>query len=253
MGFVQSPLCPIKRLLDLVIGASAHHIRPMQDDTPYSETIAAVLAQALPNVAFDGWSQKLLDNAIEAAGVNADMAILAFDKGVGTLIKAFSRQGDAAMMDLLPDADGLKIRERITEAVWARLRADADHKEAARRAAGWLAVPGHAKLGGKLVFETANQMWRWAGDTATDYNYYSKRLILSGVIASTRLVWFDDESEGQVDTRAFLERRIENVMQFEKVKAKARNWSADMHGDKAPFEGLMAGLAKMRYRTRAGN
>ena len=238
--------------MGLASGRARHHIQAMSDDNPYAETIDAVLTAALPNVAFDGWSQKLLDDAIAAANIDEDLAVLAFADGVGTLINAFSAKGDAAMMDLLPDAEGLKIRERITEAVWARLQADEAQKEAARRAAGWLAVPYRQKRAGELLFATANHMWRWAGDTATDYNYYSKRLILSGVIAATRLVWFDDDSDGHAKTRVFLERRIENVMQFEKVKAKARGWSDKIHGDKAPFEGLIGGLAKMRYRTRGG-
>ena len=119
----------------------------------------------------------------------------------------------------------MKIRARITEAVWQRVLVDSAHIEAARRAAGYLSVPGRQKLAADLLFQTAHHMWRWAGDTATDYNYYSKRLILSGVIASTRLYWFDDDSEDFGKTRAFLERRIENVMQFEKVKAQARGWS----------------------------
>ena len=91
-------------------------------------------------------------------------------------------------------------------------------------------------------------MWRWAGDTATDYNYYSKRLILSGVIASTRLYWFDDDSEDFAKTRTFLERRIENVMQFEKVKAQARGWSEKIHDGEVLFDRLIGALAKMRYR-----
>ena len=222
----------------------------MRDENPYAEAIAATLAAALPNVAFEGWSPKLLDEAIKAAAIDENVAVLAFSEGVGTLIAAFSVAGDSRMLENLPDGAGLKIRERITEAVWTRLSVDEPHKEAARRAAGWLAVPGHQRQGGKLLFETANQMWRWAGDTATDYNYYSKRLILSGVIASTRLVWFDDNSDNHAETRAFLERRIDNVMQFEKVKAKARGWSEKLHGDKAPFEGLVSGLARMRYPSR---
>lgn len=222
----------------------------MNEENPYAETITAVLAAALPNVAFDGWSQKVLDEAIAAANIDENIAVLAFPDGVGTLIGAFSAHGDSVMLENLPEAEGLKIRERITEAVWTRLNVDEPYKEAARRAAGWLAVPGHQAQGGKLLFASANHMWRWAGDTATDYNYYSKRLILSGVIASTRLAWFDDKSDDHADTRAFLERRIDNVMQFEKVKAKARGWSEKLHGDKAPFEGLISGLAKMRYPTR---
>ena len=222
----------------------------MNDENPYAEAIAAALTAALPNVAFDGWSPKLLGEAIRAAGIDENIAVLAFPDGVGTLIAAFSADGDSRMLENLPNGADLKIRERITEAVWTRLSVDEPYKEAARRAAGYLAVPRHQKHGGKLLFETANQMWRWAGDTATDYNYYSKRLILSGVIASTRLVWFDDTSDNHADTRAFLERRIDNVMQFEKVKAKARGWSEKIHGDKAPFEGLISGLAKMRYPGR---
>ena len=219
----------------------------MEKTDPYAETRAAVLAAALPNVAFDGWTDKLLADAITAADVDADMAHLAFKNGVADLIAAFSTAGDSLMQDNLPEAEDLKIRERITEAVWQRILADAPHKEAARRAAGWLSVPGRQKQAACLLFDTANMMWRWAGDTATDYNYYSKRLILSGVIATTRLAWFDDESDDHAETRAFLERRIDNVMQFEKVKAKARGWSEKLHGDKAPFEGVISSLTKMRY------
>ena len=222
----------------------------MSKENPYLETQSAVLAAALPHVAFDGWSRKTLEAAITDSKTDAAMAELAFKNGVADLVAAFSANGDALMMENLPEADGLKVRERITEAVWQRILADAPHKEAARRAAGFLALPGRQKLGTGLLFETANLMWRWAGDTATDYNYYSKRVILSGVIATTRLAWFDDDSEDHAATRAFLERRIENVMQFEKVKAKAKNWSEKMHGDKKPFEGLISSLAKMRYPTR---
>lgn len=222
----------------------------MNETDPYLETRQAVLTAALAHVAFDGWSDKTLAAAIADSGVDAHMAELAFKNGMRDLIGAFSAQGDAAMLAALPDVDGLKIRERIMQAVWQRILADAPHKEAARRAAGWLALPNRQKHGAALTFETANLIWRWAGDTTTDYNYYSKRVILSGVITTTRLAWFDDDSADFANTQAFLQRRIDNVMQFEKVKAKARVWSEKVHGDKAPFEGLMSGLAKIRYPNR---
>lgn len=220
------------------------------ENDPYRETRQAVLAAALPNVAFDGWSQKLLDDAIAAAAVDSSMAVLAFPQGVDNLIAAYSAAGDAAMLAALPKPDDLKVRERITEAVWQRLLVDTETIEAARRAAAYLSVPGRQKLAADLLFATAHHMWRWAGDEATDYNYYSKRIILSGVIASTRLYWFDDDSEDFTKTRGFLARRIDNVMQFEKVKAKARGWSEKLHGDKAPLDGLIGALAKMRYRQK---
>ena len=220
----------------------------MSEKSPYAEVRQLVLEKALPEVAFDGWSKALLQQAIDAAEIDAAMAELAFARGVDTLIKAFSAKGDADMLAALPAPNEMKIRERITEAVWQRLLVDAENIEAARRAAGYLSVPGRQKLAADLLFKTAHHMWRWAGDTATDYNYYSKRLILSGVIASTRLYWFDDDSADFTKTRAFLERRIENVMQFEKVKAKARGWSEKIYGDKPPFDGFIGALAKMRYR-----
>ena len=222
----------------------------MSEQDPYLETRQAVLEKALPHVAFDGWSQKLLDAAIEEAEIAPSLAVLAFPKGLDNLIETYSSAGDAAMLAALPKPDEMKIRERISEAVWQRLMADAENIEAARRAAGYLSVPGRQKLAADLSFKTAHLMWRWAGDTATDYNYYSKRLILSGVITATRLYWFDDKSDGFADTKAFLARRIENVMQFEKIKAKAKNWSEKIHGDKAPFDGLIGALAKMRYSTK---
>lgn len=195
----------------------------MDSENPYSETRAAVLAVALPHVPFDGWSQNLLSRAIDEAGVDSNMAALAFPKGASDLVAEFSAQGDALMLESLAAPDELKIRDRIRNAVVARIEADLPHKEAARRAAGFLSVPGRAVTGSKLVFHTAHRIWRWAGDTSTDYNYYTKRLILGGVLTTTRLAWFADDSDDMAATRAFLDRRIDNVMQFEKAKAKIRD------------------------------
>jgi ubiquinone biosynthesis protein COQ9 len=114
----------------------------------------------------------------------------------------------------------MKIRARITALVEARLDVAAPHREALRRALAILAMPQNAARGARLGWRAADAMWRAAGDTATDYNHYSKRMTLGAVYASTIAVFLDDESEGQADTRAFLARRIENIMQFEKAKAK---------------------------------
>ena len=114
----------------------------------------------------------------------------------------------------------MKIRERIAAAVKARLAALAPHKEAARRAAALLSLPMNASLGAKLMYRTVDAMWRAAGDTSTDFNFYTKRGILAGVYGATAVRWFTTEDEAAVD--AFLAARIENVMQIEKFKAKAR-------------------------------
>ncbi len=223
----------------------------MENANPYTEIRAQILAAALDEVSFTGWTPKTLEEAVQNAKVDADMAQLAFPDGVAGLIKCFSEAGDQAMQDNLPAVEGLKIRERISHAVMARLQADQPHRDAARRAAAWLSVPGRQALAARLLFTSAHHMWHWAGDTATDYNYYSKRTILSGVIATTRLVWFDDDSEDLAATRAFLDRRIDNVMQFEKAKAKVTKMTAQMQADGSGFAGALAKLAQWRFGSKA--
>jgi ubiquinone biosynthesis protein COQ9 len=121
------------------------------------------------------------------------------------------------------DLKAMKIRERIACAVKTRLAILKPQKEAARRAAALLSLPVHAALGAKLLYRTVDAMWRAAGDTSTDFNFYTKRGILAGVYGSTAMRWFNDTSPDEKPTEEFLAARIENVMQFEKFKAKAKD------------------------------
>jgi ubiquinone biosynthesis protein COQ9 len=120
------------------------------------------------------------------------------------------------------DLKKLKVRERITAAVKARIDALRPHKEAARRAAAFLTLPPHAALGVKLLYRTVDAMWRAVGDQSTDFNFYTKRGILAGVYSSTLMRWFTDQSTDENATDTFLRDRIENVMQFEKFKAQLK-------------------------------
>jgi ubiquinone biosynthesis protein COQ9 len=184
----------------------------------------AVLARALPHAAFDGFTDAVLAKAGAEAGVNkADLARL-FENGSIDLVAFYSEHTDMEMEKQLSamDLKGMKIRERIATAVKTRLVILKPHKEAARRAAALLSLPMHAVLGSKLVYRTVDVMWRAAGDTSTDFNFYTKRGILAGVYGSTAMRWFNDTSEDEKPTEAFLAARIENVMQFEKFKSKAK-------------------------------
>jgi len=185
----------------------------------------AVLAAALPHAAFDGFTDGLLQKAgVEAGVTKAELARL-FENGAIGLIEFYSVHTDAEMEKNLAamDLKAMKIRERIAAAVKARLAILKPHKEAARRAAAMLSLPMHAALGAKLMYRTVDAMWRAAGDTSTDFNFYTKRGILAGVYGSTAMRWFNDTSEGEKTTDEFLAARIENVMQFEKFKAKAKD------------------------------
>jgi len=182
----------------------------------------AVLAAALPHAAFDGFTDAVLQKAGIEAGVS-DVARL-FENGPISLIEFYSSWADERMEARLAATDlkAMKIRERIATAVKTRLAVLKPQKEAARRAGASLSLPMHAALGAKLLYRTVDAMWRAAGDTSTDFNFYTKRGILAGVYASTAMRWFNDTSDDEKPTDEFLAARIENVMQFEKFKAKAK-------------------------------
>ena len=191
-------------------------------DDPTLDEIRAALAPAIAgNAAFDGWGDAARDMAADALGVDRGIAALAYPGGAPAMIDAWFGRIDAAMVAAVPD-DALatmKVRERIAVQVEARLDAVAADREALRRALAVLAMPQHLALAARLGWRTADLIWRRAGDTATDYNHYTKRTILLGVYGATVTVFLDDDSEGFTDTRAFLQRRIDGILRFERVKA----------------------------------
>ena len=147
----------------------------------------------------------------------------------GHVIEAFSGFVDAEMEKRIAQKNisSMKIRERISQAVLTRLEILKPNKEAARRAAALLSLPPHLPLASRLMYRSVDGMWRAAGDTSTDFNFYTKRGILAGVYSSTLLRWFTDQSDNEQQTREFLAARIDNVMQFEKFKAKVKEQTKD--------------------------
>ncbi|MCP1469969.1 ubiquinone biosynthesis protein COQ9 [Sphingobium sp. OAS761] len=197
----------------------------MTEDLTLDE-LRATLAPLLPrHAAFDGWRPQAVDMAARERGIDPDIARLAFADGAMGMIDAWFAAIDTAMLNAVPAAmlDGLSVRRRILALVEARLDLLAPEREALRRALAVLAMPVNARRAAALGWRAADTMWRAAGDSATSFAHYSKRATLSAVYAATLLVFLDDESAGQADSRAFLARRIEGVMRFEKFKAGVRN------------------------------
>ena len=189
------------------------------------DELRMALAPLLPgHAAFDGWSDEALAMAAETLGVPPARARLAFPGGQAEMIDAWFDSVDRAMVVAFPPdrIAAMKVRARIRELVLFRLEAIRPHREALRRALAILALPGNVAAAARLAWRAADRIWRLAGDTATDFNHYSKRAILVGVYGSTSLVFLDDSSEDLVATRAFLDRRIDDVMRFEKFKASWR-------------------------------
>ncbi|UZK65286.1 COQ9 family protein [Sphingomonas sp. M1-B02] len=190
-------------------------------DATLDELRAALAPIVAANAAFDGWNVRALDAAADSLGVDRDVAHVTFPGGAVEMIDAWFASVDAEMATRLPPEmlAAMKIRARITALVEARLDILAPHRDALRRAVSILAMPQNALRAARLGWRSADAMWRLAGDTATDYNHYTKRGLLGTVYAATIAVFLQDESDAHADTRAFLARRIENIMQFEKAKA----------------------------------
>lgn len=191
-------------------------------DATLDELRVALAPLVAANAAFDGWNVRALDAAADSAGIDRDVAHLAFTDGPMAMIDAWFASIDVAMAARFAPEQlaAMKIRQRITALIEARLDIAAPHRDALRRAVAILAMPQNAARAARLGWRSADTMWRLAGDTATDYNHYTKRAMLGGVYAATIAVFLQDDSDGHADTRAFLARRIENIMQFEKAKAQ---------------------------------
>ena len=192
--------------------------------TPSARFRARLLDAFTPLAAERGWTEAAFAAAAAEAGLSEGEALLACPKGAFNLFDAFAERADHAMLDALADLDlsSMRIRDKVRAAVQRRLLAQAPYKSAARAMTRALARPDRAPEAARVLWRTADRIWRVLGDTSTDENFYSKRAILSGVLASTYARWFSDESEDSQPTWAFLDDRIENVMQFEKLKARLK-------------------------------
>jgi ubiquinone biosynthesis protein COQ9 len=173
---------------------------------------SAVLAAALEDAAFEGWNDALLAVAGRKAGIPAAELREAFPNGAASLSRCFSDWADEAALRKLKLHADMRIRDKIAAGVRARLEILAPHKPAVAASLSYMSLPPRNIALPKMVWRTADALWRAAGDTATDYNHYTKRLLLSGVLVSTTLYWLNDSSDGHDKTWQFLERRIEEVL-----------------------------------------
>ncbi|HUE78286.1 MAG TPA: COQ9 family protein [Sphingomicrobium sp.] len=216
----------------------------MDEPTPL-ELLRRRLALAVgEHAVFDGWSQAAVDAAADQLGIDRAQARLAMPKTPAGMVDTYIQGVDRALEEHFTSERlaGTKIREKIRALVWRRLEIMGPAREAVRRGAAILAMPQNVSLGLRIGWRTSDLMWRIAGDTSTDFNHYTKRMMLGGVYASTLLVWLDDDSAGWSDTAAFLDRRIDDVMSIEKWKAEWRG--SEQHLSVSRF------LGRLRYPPR---
>lgn len=188
---------------------------PFQDDHTKGDDLRPRLLEALlRHVPFDGWSQAALRAAARDIGVSTALARNAFPGGPPEMAAYFASEADRAMLEALEERalGPMRLRDRVATAIRLRLERATPHREAVRRALVVLALPQNARLGTTSLYRTVDAIWYAAGDTSTDYNFYTKRLLLAGVYSSTLLFWLNDRSEGFEDTWAFLDRRLDEVL-----------------------------------------
>jgi len=199
----------------------------MTDPSPLEQLRRRLALAVGENAVFDGWSRKAVDSAAGQLGIDPVQARLAMPKSQSGMIDLYIQEVDRSLEAWFTPKrlQDKKIREKIRALVWKRLEIMGPAREGVRRALAILAMPQNIPLALRISWRTADLMWRIAGDTSTDFNHYTKRMTLGAVYASTLLAWLDDRSEGWKDTAAFLDRRIDDVMRFEKLKAEWRGTS----------------------------
>jgi ubiquinone biosynthesis protein COQ9 len=193
-------------------------------DTPSARFRARILEAFPAHAARLGWTDAAFKAACEEVQLSEGEAALACPNGAADLFDAFADRADQAMLEALDDLDlpAMRYSQRVKACVQLRLEAQVPYKAAARAMTRALTRPDRAPIAARLLWRTADRIWRALGDTSTDENFYSKRAILSGVLASTYARWFSDDSADHEATWAFLDARIDNVMQFEKFKARLK-------------------------------
>ncbi len=217
----------------------------MTEPSPLEQLRRRLALAVGENAVFDGWARQAVDSAAGQLGVDPVQARLAMPKSQAGMIDTYIQEVDRGLEAYFtPERMGaLKIREKIRALIWRRFEIMAPAREAIRRALAILAMPQNLPLALRISWRTADHMWRIAGDTSTDFNHYTKRMTLGAVYASSLLVWLDDQSEGWTETAAFLDRRIEDVMKIEKLKAEWRG-SSDHRLSLSRF------LGRLRYPPR---
>jgi len=216
----------------------------MESPSPLEQLRRRLALAVGENAVFDGWTRAAVDSAAGQLGIDPVQARLAMPNTQAGMIDVYIQEVDRSLEAYFTPERlaGMKIREKIRSLVWRRLEVMGPSREAVRRALAVLSMPQNLLLALRISWRTADGMWRIAGDTSTDFNHYTKRMTLGALYGSTLLIWLDDATDGWTETAAFLDRRIDDVMRFEKFKADWRGSSDHLS--------LSRFLGRLRYPPR---
>ncbi len=218
-----------------------------KETVPFDPTAVEILRASMPHVPFDGWCEAALKAGADDCGHDAEAVRTAFPRGATDAIALHSRLADQSMVDAfmgLPERPK-KVHLIIRQLVLLRLEIAQPDKDAIRRAVSALAMPGNAKLSVQLLYETADSMWRAAGQRDTNFSFYTKRGTLVAVYSATMLAWLADNSVNLEKTIGFLDRRLADVARIPKMTKPVREF---MFAGQSFAGTIMQGLAKRHSR-----
>ena len=210
----------------------------------------ALIEAMVGHVPFDGWTMACARTAAPAAGVTPEDVERLFSGGPIEMVEHYGDLADRRMLVELAQRDlpGMRIRDRITTAIRVRLQQHEADREAVRRAVALTAMPLYAATAARMLYRTVDAIWRVAGDTSTDFNFYTKRATLAWVYSATLLHWLDDESQGQEESWAFLERRIEDTMLIPKLRGRLQKAMQAVPNPMRAARAFRRGAAQFRGR-----
>ncbi|MGE5539123.1 MAG: COQ9 family protein [Gemmatimonas sp.] len=193
-----------------------------------------ILAATVPHVPFDGWTWRAVSRGAKDAGYAEAEAHLAYPGGIRDVVAAYSDKLDRRMQEAVEargeELRALRTKDRIAFVLRLRFEAASGEREALRRLAAFLAMPENCGLGTRLLWNTVDRVWRAAGDRSTDFNYYTKRGLLAGVVASAVLYWLADQSEGYLNTWTFIDRRLDDVLRIGSLPHRFGAWVEEKAG-----------------------
>ncbi len=181
-------------------------------------------------VPITGWTLTSLKSAVVEAGFQEGDEYRAFRGDMDQVVAYYLDYNDRKMIEKLAEIDlsSMRVKDRVATAVMVRFRQAEVHKQVAVKASEYLKHPSRVSMSAKALYNTVSQIWYACGDTSTDYNFYTKRGLLATVYTASFLFWLKDDSEDNIRTRAYLSKKLDQVMQIPRIKSVLKDGFAFM-------------------------
>ena len=189
----------------------------------------------IDNVSALNFSGDFFRDLAGVSGISEDKIVLLFPGGIKEFVSELEKFYDSLLQT---PKNHTRIRDRIKNLILQRICInDLIYKDLLLKLEDFYTTPSNCDLFLKTTWNTANSMWCVIGDESTDFNYYTKRTILSAVYKSTLCYYLRDHSENSQDTLEFLDKAIDKVMLIGKIKNNSNFFSHIK--EKIPFVRLM--------------